>query len=138
MYSFILNLLLFFLTCICWRNLVIESVKLPTIWHEVTFISLLLDSSFVHITLGFPCSSAGKESTCHAGNLGLIPGLERSLVEGKGYPLQYSGLENSMNCIVHRVTESDTTEQLSLLYITYLPLCPSGKFKNNIPYRAHS
>ena len=46
--------------------------------------------------LGFPCGSAGKESTCNAGDLGLIPGLERSPGEGKGYPLQYSGLENSM------------------------------------------
>ena len=43
------------------------------------------------------------------GNLGLIPGLERSPGEGKGYPLQYSGLENSMDCIVHAITESDTT-----------------------------
>ena len=50
---------------------------------------------------GFPCRSAGKESTCNAGHLGLIPGLGRSAGEGKGYPLQYSGLENSMNCTVH-------------------------------------
>ena len=52
--------------------------------------------------------SAGKESTYHAGDLSLIPGLERSPGEGKGYPLQYSGLENSMDCIVHGVTESRT------------------------------
>ena len=50
---------------------------------------------------GFPCGSAGKESACNAGDLGSIPGLERSPGEGKGYPLQYSGLENSMDCIVH-------------------------------------
>ena len=43
--------------------------------------------------------SAGKESPRNAGDLGLIPGLGRSPREGKGYPLQYSGLENSMNCI---------------------------------------
>ena len=48
--------------------------------------------------------SAGKESTCNAGDLGSIPGLGRSPGEGKGYPLQYSGLENSMGCIVHGVT----------------------------------
>ena len=48
---------------------------------------------------GFPCSSAGKESACSVGDLGFIPGLGRSLGEGKGYPLQYSGLENSMDCI---------------------------------------
>ena len=46
--------------------------------------------------LGFPCGSAGKESACNAGNLGSLPGLGRSPGEGKGYPLQYSGLENSM------------------------------------------
>ena len=60
------------------------------------------------VFLGFPCSLAGKESACNAGDLGLIPGLERSPGEGKGYPLQYSGLENSMNCIVHGVTNSQT------------------------------
>ena len=47
--------------------------------------------------LGFPCGSAGKESACSVGDLGSIPGLGRSLGEGKGYPLQYSGLENSMD-----------------------------------------
>ena len=45
--------------------------------------------------MGFPCSSADKESACNAGDLGSIPGLGRSLGEGKGYPLQCSGLENS-------------------------------------------
>ena len=55
------------------------------------------------VFLGFPGSSAGKESTCSAGDLGSIPGLGRSPGEGKGYPLQYSGLENSMDCIVHGV-----------------------------------
>ena len=59
-------------------------------------------------TLGFPCDSAIKESTCNAGDLGLIPELGRSPGEGKGYPLQYSGLENSMDCIVHGVTKSWT------------------------------
>ena len=48
---------------------------------------------------GFPGGSTGKESAHNAGNLSLIPGLGRSPGEGKGYPLQYSGLENSMNCI---------------------------------------
>ena len=56
----------------------------------------------------FPCGSAGKESVCNAGDLGLIPGLGRSPGEGKGYPLQYSGLENSMDCIVHRFANSWT------------------------------
>ena len=66
--------------------------------------------------MGFPGGSAGKESTCNAGDLGSILGLERSPGEGKGYPLHYSGLENSMDCIVHGVAESDTTERLSLSY----------------------
>ena len=48
---------------------------------------------------GFPGGSAGKESTYNAGDLGLIPGLGTSPGEGKGYPLQYSGLENPMECI---------------------------------------
>ena len=60
------------------------------------------------VFLGFPGGSAGKESACNAGDLGSIPGLGRSPGEGKGYPLQYSGLENSMDCIVHRVTKSQT------------------------------
>ena len=51
--------------------------------------------------LGFPDSSVGKESTCNAGDHSLIPVLGRSPGEGKGYPLQYSGLENSMDSIVH-------------------------------------
>ena len=46
---------------------------------------------------GFPCGSAGKDSACNAGDLGSIPGLGRSPGERKGYPLQYSGLENSMH-----------------------------------------
>ena len=53
---------------------------------------------------GFPGGSADKISVCNVGGLGLIPGLERFPGEGKGYPLLYSGLENSMNCIVQGVT----------------------------------
>ena len=64
--------------------------------------------------LGFPCGSAGKESAFNVGDLGLILGLGRSHGEGKGYLLQYSGLENSMDCIVQRICkESDNTEHLS-------------------------
>ena len=58
--------------------------------------------------LGFSCGSAGKESTCNARDLGSIPGLGRSPREGKGYLLQYSGLENSMDCIVYGVPKSPT------------------------------
>ena len=56
----------------------------------------------------FPCGSAGKESACNEGDRSLIPGLGRSPGEGKGYPLQYSGLGNSMDCIVHGVAKSWT------------------------------
>ena len=56
---------------------------------------------------GFPCGSAGEESACNVGDLGSIPGLGGSLGEGEGYhPLQYSGLENSMDCIVHEIAKS--------------------------------
>ena len=65
---------------------------------------LPLWASFV----GFPGGPAGKESACTAGDLGSIPGLGRSLEEGKGYPLQYSGLDNSMDCIAYGVTKSRT------------------------------
>ena len=58
--------------------------------------------------MGFPCGSAGTESDCNVGDLGSIPGLGRSPGEGKGYPLQYSGLENSMDYIVHGITKSWT------------------------------
>ena len=58
--------------------------------------------------MGFPCGSARKESACNAEDPGSIPGLGRSLGEGKGYPLQFFGLENSMDCIIHGVTKSWT------------------------------
>ena len=58
--------------------------------------------------MGFPGDSEGKESSCNAGVLGSIPGLGRSPREEKGYPLQYSGLEKSMDSIVHGVTKSQT------------------------------
>ena len=56
--------------------------------------------------LGFPCGLAGKESACNAGDLDLISGLGSCPGEGISYPLQYSGLEDSMDCIVHGVTGS--------------------------------
>ena len=58
--------------------------------------------------MGFPFGSAGKEFTCNVDDLGSIPELERSPGEGKGYPLHYSGLENSLGCLVHGVTKSLT------------------------------
>ena len=81
--------------------------KMFTYWkRDIDFI-------FRFLTYGFPCGSAGKESACNAGDLGTIPGLWRSPGERKGYPLQYSGLENSMDS-PWGCKESDMTEWLSL------------------------
>ena len=76
-----------------------------------------LENHFCHLAFvslgdgldwGFPGGSAGNESACSAGDLGLIPGLGRSPGQGNSYPLQYSGLENSMDCIVPGVEKSRT------------------------------
>ena len=69
--------------------------------------------------MGFPGGSAGKESTCNAGDLGSIPGLQRSPGEGNSYCLQYSGLENSMDCIVHGITETGTRRSDFHFHFTY-------------------
>ena len=58
--------------------------------------------------MSVPAGSAGKESACNVGDLGSTPGLGRSPGEGKGYPLQYSDLENSMDFIVHGVAKTQT------------------------------
>ena len=75
--------------------------------HHILYYNYPITDKHQCFHLGFPCGSAGKESACNAGDLGSIPGLGRSPREGKGYPLQYSGLENSMDCIVHGFAESD-------------------------------
>ena len=89
-----------------WASLVAQLVKKihlqcrrPQFNSWVRKIRWRRDRLPVQAFLGFPSVSAGKESTCNAGDLGLIPGLGRSPGEGKGYPLQYSGLENSMDGI---------------------------------------
>ena len=71
------------------------------------FVATFFHVSWIYIA-GFPGGSAGKESACNAGDLGSIPGLGRSPGEGKCYPIWYSGLENSMDCIVHGVAKSQT------------------------------
>ena len=58
--------------------------------------------------MSFPGGSAGKESAYNAGDLSSTPGLGRFSGEGNSYPLQYSGLKNSMNCLVHGVTKGRT------------------------------
>ena len=75
---------------------------------RITMLALNSIYCVPHIILGFSCGSAGKESTCNAGDLGSILGLGRFPGEGRGYPLYYSGLENSMDCIVYGVAKSQT------------------------------
>ena len=82
-------------------------------WGDIAFSAYFHKASVKYLK-GFPRSSVSKESACTAGDPGLIPRLGRSPREGIGYPLQYSGLEISTDCIVHGVAESDTTERLSL------------------------
>ena len=71
-------------------------------------------------THGLPCGSAAKEPSCNVGDVGLIRGLGSYPGEGKGYALQYSGLKNSMDCIVHGVTKNQFYFcQFSLLISTF-------------------
>ena len=70
------------------------------------------------VFLGFPCGSAGKEFTCNVGDMGLILRLGRSPGEGTGYPLQYSGLENFLDSIVHGVTKSWTQLSVTFTFIS--------------------
>ena len=97
-----------------------ERSRLVSAKHMVCLLHFLSSYSGIYALplLGFPCGSAGKESACSAGDLGSIPGLGRSPGEGKGYPLQYSGLENSLDCIIYGVTKSQT--QLSKFHYTLL------------------
>ena len=75
------------------------------------FTGIVLNLYKLEKNIGFPGSSAGKESACNVGDSSLIPGLGRSAGEGVGYPLQYSGLENSIDCMVHGIAkELDVTE----------------------------
>ena len=72
---------------------------LPTLWPFRVSLRTVMD---------FPGGSTGNKSICNVGDLGSIPGLGRSPGEGYGYPLQYSGPENSMDCIVQGVARSQT------------------------------
>ena len=71
-------------------------------------LSLIIIAFTNIVATGFLGSSAGKESSCNAGHPGLIPGLRKSAGEGIGYPLQYSGLENSTDWVVLGVAKSWT------------------------------
>ena len=101
--------------------LAVQEILKSLLQHHYLKASILQCSAFFMVQLShlymttrkttrsFPCGSAGKESTHNVGDVGSIPGLGRSSGEGKGYPLQYSGMENSMDCTWGR-KESDTTE----------------------------
>ena len=78
--------------------------------------------------MGFPGDSADKESACSTGDLGLIPGFGRCPGEGKGYPLHYSSLENSMDCIVNGVAKSRT--RLSDFHFHFYCMTYCGKEKD--------
>ena len=88
-----------------WASLVAQLVKNPPAMQETLApflageVPLEKDRLPTPVFLGFPCGSAGKEFANNVGDLGSIPGLGRSPGEGKGYPLQYSGLENSVDYI---------------------------------------
>ena len=90
--------------------------------HHILYYNYPITDKHQCFHLGFPCGSAFKESACNAGDLGSIPGLGRSPREGKGYPLQYSGLENSMDCIVHGFAESD-------FHFHFLSMLPFNRIK---------
>ena len=101
-------------TLCSWASLIAQLVKNPPAMQETPFWFLNWEDPLERdrlptpVFLGFPYDSAGKVSACNLGNLGLIPGLGRSPGEGKGYPLQYSSLENSMDCIIHGLAKSWT------------------------------
>ena len=102
-------LLYFTNAMVCQCVWVIESL-----WAKCVDWAFLFPSAFPGLLdhsakdKGFSCHSTGKESACNVGDLGSIPGLGRSPGEGKGYALQYCGLENSMDCIVHGFVKSLT------------------------------
>ena len=88
-------------------------------WQKYdSFLAWLTQNKHESVDMrGFPCDSAGKEFTCNVGDLGLIPGLERSPAEGKDYPLQYSGLKKYMD-YTHGVAKSWT--RLSSFHFHFL------------------
>ena len=99
-----------------------ELHRIPWFHSWVGKIRWIRDRLLTPVFLGFPCGSVGKESACNVGDLGSIPGLGRYPEEGNGYPLQYSGLENSMDCIVHGVTKI-WTQQNDFHFHSILKYC---------------
>ena len=93
----------------CLSHFTKPSIPFPLTFY--LFVFILLVTQFLcnlNSSCGFPSGSAGKESACNAGDLGSLTRLERSPGEGEGYPIQYSGLENSMYYVVHGIKKSWT------------------------------
>ena len=99
-------------------------------WISLQSKGLLRVFSNITVQLNVcPYGSAGKESAWYVGDLGSIPGLGRSSEEGNGYPLQYSSLGNSMDCIVHGVAKSRT-----LLRDFHTNICPTNGWYLSFPH----
>ena len=96
----------------------------------------VMENLHQHLLLlwGVPDGSAGKESACNAGDLGSIPGLGRTPGEGNGYPLQYSGMENSILYGPWGYKQSDTTERLSLKLNTVALMVRFGQVLRSSTY----
>ena len=98
----------------CWSGVPLPSPSLqcrrPQFNSWVRKFPWRRDRVPIPVFLGFPGGLEGKESTCKSEDMGSIPGLGRSPGEGIGYPLQYSVLENSVDCIVHGVAKSRTQQ----------------------------
>ena len=120
-------------------SLIAQMVKNPPAMQETQFdcrvgkIRWRRDRLPTPIFLGFPCGSSGKESACNARDLSLISGLGKSPGEGKGYPLQYSGLENSIDYTVHGVVKSRTQLSNFHFHFSDVQMTPSlwQKVKRN-------
>ena len=111
---------------IIWASLIAQLVRNPPECRRPQFDSWVRkihwrrDKLPTPAFLGFPCGSAGKEFTCNVGDLGSIPGLGRSPGEGKGYPLQYYGLKNSIDLVE--------------MYLTiWIPYSPWGRKESDMP-----
>ena len=97
---------------------------------------VVLDHFYLKFLLYLPFWLCWYKSACNAIDLGLIPGLGRCPGEGNGYPLQYSGLENSIDCIVHGVTKSQTRlSDFHFYYGWYLPAEYRWPFNLALPYK---
>ena len=92
----------------CGDSIRLSQALIPKVTQHLIGLYWGPQGHFIGVPKSFPGDSDGKESTSKVRDLGSVPGLGRHPGEGKAYPLQYSGLENSMDCIVHGVTKSWT------------------------------